>query len=124
MIDSEALRDLAVTALEGMKGVDIVVLDVRRMTSVADYMVVASGTSDRHVRALAESVVADAKQAGLQPGGVEGAEGGEWVLVDLFDVVVHVMQPRVRDFYALERLWSVGGDSPQTDGDPRSRKLP
>ncbi len=103
----EALRDLVVTALEDMKAVDIQVLDVRGKTSVTDFFVIASGTSDRHVKACAEAVAFKAKQAGEVPLGMEGLSEGEWALIDLNGVVAHVMQPRVRDFYQLERLWSV-----------------
>jgi ribosome-associated protein len=88
-----------------MKAVNIKVLDVRGLTDVADTMIVASGTSDRHVRAIAESVVMQAKAAGRRPLGTEGKQDGEWVLVDLQDVLVHVMLPRIREFYALEQLW-------------------
>jgi ribosome-associated protein len=102
----EALRDLVSSALDELKGFDIKVLDVRRLTTVTDYMVVASGTSDRHVRALARSVVERSRAAGHPALGIEGDRDGEWVLVDLNDVVVHVMLPRVRDFYQLERLWA------------------
>ena len=104
----EELRDLAVSALEDMKAVDIKVFDVRGITSVTDFMVIASGTADRHVKAVAGNVVTKAKQAGERPLGVEGEREGEWVLVDLGDVVVHVMLPRTRDFYQLEKLWDVG----------------
>ena len=90
-----------------MKAVDIQVLDVRGKTSVTDYFIIASGTSDRHVKACAESVAFKAKQAGETPLGQEGVAEGEWALIDLNGVVVHVMQARVRDFYQLERLWSV-----------------
>jgi ribosome-associated protein len=100
------LQNTVVTALEDLKARDIVVLDVRRVTSITDCMVVASGTSDRHVRSLAESLVEKCKEAGHRPLGVEGLKQGEWVLVDLQDCVVHVMLPRVRDFYNLEKLWS------------------
>ena len=77
------------------------------MTTVTDYMIVASGTSNRHVKALADAMFEKAREAGHKPSGVEGAEGGEWVLLDLGDALVHVMLPRVRDFYNLEKLWSL-----------------
>jgi ribosome-associated protein len=111
-MNSDTLSELAVEALEEVKGRDIVRLDVRKLTTVTDYMVVASGTSNRHVKALAEAVAAKAKEAGHRPTGVEGEEGGEWVLLDLGDTLVHVMLPRVREFYNLEKLWSL---SPTTD---------
>ena len=88
-----------------MKAVNIKVLDVRGLTDVADTMIVGSGTSDRHVRAIAELVIERAKAAGRRPLGTEGKRDAEWVLVDLQDVLVHVMLPRVREFYALEELW-------------------
>ena len=100
-----ALEKLALGALTDMKGVNIKVLDVRSLTDVADTMIVCSGTSDRHVRALAELVIERAKAAGRRPMGTEGKQDAEWVLVDLQDVLVHVMLPRVREFYALEQLW-------------------
>ena len=100
-----ALEKLALGALTDMKGVNIKVLDVRGLTDVADTMIVCSGTSDRHVRALAELVIERAKAAGRRPMGTEGKQDAEWVLVDLQDVLVHVMLPRVREFYALEQLW-------------------
>lgn len=103
----EELRDLVVKELEDMKARDIIILDVRGKTSITDIMVIASGTSDRHVKSLAEAVYFQAKAAGEIPLGMEGANEGEWALVDLNGVVVHVMQPKVRDFYHLERLWSV-----------------
>jgi ribosome-associated protein len=103
----EALRDLVVHALEDMKALDIQVLDVRGKTSVTDFFVIASGTSDRHVKACAEAVAFKAKQAGEPALGQEGVTEGEWALIDLNGVVVHVMQPRVRDFYQIERLWSI-----------------
>ena len=107
-MNSEQLSDLVVEALEDIKGKDIVKLDVRDMTTVTDYMIVASGTSNRHVQALAENVAEKAREAGHKPIGVEGEEGGEWVLLDLQDALVHVMLPKVREFYNLEKLWSLG----------------
>jgi ribosome-associated protein len=109
-MQSEALLKLAQETLEDIKARDVQVLDVRRLTSVTDYLLIASGTSDRHVRSMADSVAQAAKAAGQIPLGVEGLDAGEWVLVDLVDVVVHVMQPRVREFYKLEDLWAVGAD--------------
>jgi len=107
--DSDRLLEIVLAALDDMKGVDVRVIDVREMTSITDRMVIVSGTSTRHVKALADHVVLKAKQQGYKPLGVEGENGAEWVLVDLVDVVVHVMMPKIRDFYALEKLWSVGG---------------
>lgn len=92
-------------ALEDMKAVNVARLDVRGLTDIADTLFIASGNSDRHVRSIAERVVEQAKAAGFRPFGVEGTREGEWVLVDLNDVVVHVMLPRVRELYGLERLW-------------------
>jgi len=92
-------------ALDEMKAVNIKVLDVRGMTDFADAMIVASGNSDRHVRAIAQHIIERAREQQRRPMGVEGSRDGEWVLVDLQDVVVHVMLPRVREFYALEQLW-------------------
>jgi len=105
-VTPEALRDLVTEALEDRKGQKILALDVRQLTSIADIMVIASGTSNRHVKALVDSVVAAASAAGNKPIGVEGLETNEWVLVDLGDVLVHVMQSEPRAFYDLERLWS------------------
>lgn len=103
----ENLRDLVVAALEDMKAADIAVLDVRGKTSITDYFIIASGTSDRHVKSLAETVAFQAKQAGQAPIGMEGVTEGEWALVDLNGVVLHAMLPKVRDYYQLEKLWSV-----------------
>ena len=106
-MNSEQLSELVVDALEEVKGKDIVRLDVRDLTTVTDYMVVASGTSNRHVKALADAVADKSRAAGHRPIGVEGEEGSEWVLLDLGDTLVHVMLPRVREFYNLEKLWSI-----------------
>ncbi len=104
-MNSEQLCDLVVDALEEVKAKDIVKLDVRELTTVCDYMIVASGTSNRHVKALANAVAEKAREAGHRPAGIEGEDGSEWVLLDLQDTLVHVMLPRVREFYNLEKLW-------------------
>lgn len=104
---AEKLRDLVIDALQDMKGVDIHALDVRGLTTITDFMVIASGTSDRHVKSLARNVLDQACAAGVKPMGVEGEQEGEWVLVDLRDVLAHIMRPQARDFYNLEKLWSM-----------------
>ena len=104
-MQSKRLCQLAVDALEDLKATDILRLDVRKLSDFTDYMLIATGRSARQVVALAENVVMKAKHAGEAPLGVEGLRGGEWVLVDLGDVVVHVMQPEVREFYQLDKLW-------------------
>ena len=116
-MNSEKLSTLVIDALDDVKAKDITRLDVHDMTTVTDYMIVASGTSNRHVQALADNVAEKAKEAGHRPIGVEGEEGGEWVLLDLQDVLVHVMLPKVREFYNLEKLWSLSpaGDLAATD---------
>ena len=100
-----SLESIVTAALEDMKAADIKVLDVRGLTDIADTMIIASGHSDRHVRSIAERVLERVKQAGVKPLGLEGEREGEWVLVDLNDVIVHVMLPRVRELYGLEHLW-------------------
>ena len=100
-----ALLRVVLAALEDMKAVNVVEIDVRGLTDVADTLVIASGTSDRHVRSISDRVIEQAKAHGVRPLGTEGEREGDWVLVDLQDIVVHVMLPRVREFYALERLW-------------------
>jgi ribosome-associated protein len=102
---TDKLVRLVQAALDDMKAVNARVLDVRGQSDIADFMVVASGNSDRHVKAIADRVVQQAKAAGVRPWGIEGERDGEWVLVDLPDVLVHVMLPRAREFYALEQLW-------------------
>lgn len=101
------LTDLITATLDDLKGQNIVVLDVRGVSDVADTMVIATGTSDRHVKSLASRVQSRAREAGFRSVGMEGEREGEWVLVDLQDVIVHVMLPRIREFYALEKLWDV-----------------
>jgi len=101
----EEIRDLAVTALDDLKGVDIVTMDVRTLTSITDYMIICTGRSTRHVKALAETVSVKAKEMQHGHVRVEGDKESEWVLVDLGDVVVHVMLAATRAFYSLEDLW-------------------
>ena len=107
----DQLLKIVVDAIDDMKGVDVMVIDVREMTSITDRMVITSGTSSRHVKAIADNVALEAKREGFPALGVEGAQAAEWVLIDLGDVVVHVMTPAIREFYALEKLWAVVGDN-------------
>jgi ribosome-associated protein len=102
-----SLKTVVIDALADMKALEVKVLDVRGLTDIADYMVIASGTSDRHVRSVAERVVERTKEAGFRPHGVEGQQDSDWVLIDLHEMIVHVMLPRVREFYGLEKLWDV-----------------
>lgn len=104
--ETQQLLDISLAALEELKAKDTLLLDVRPLTSMADAMIIASGTSSRHVKSLADNVVEKIKQAGLRPLGMEGEREGEWVLVDLAGVIVHIMQPTTRAFYDLERLWT------------------
>lgn len=119
-MNSEQLKDLIVEALDDAKGTDIVTLDVTELTDITDYMVIVTGTSNRHVRSLTEHVVDACRAEGERPLGVEGQEAGDWVLVDMTDVVVHVMLVDARELYDLERLWSdlgpVSSEEPETAG--------
>ena len=103
----EDLKDLVLQVLEDMKGHDIKVMDVRQLTDVTDYMVIASGTSDRHVKSVARELRDRLReQAEVRPMGIEGEHEGDWVLIDFGDIVVHIMRPQTREFYDLERLWN------------------
>jgi ribosome silencing factor RsfS/YbeB/iojap len=102
-----SLKTVVVDALADMKALEVKVLDVRGLTDIADFMVIASGTSDRHVRSVAQRVVEKTKEAGFRPHGVEGQQDSDWVLIDLSEMIVHVMLPRVREFYGLEKLWDM-----------------
>ncbi len=113
----ESLLKTVQAAVEELKAKDVTEIDVRGKSSVCDYMVIASGTSTRHVKSIADEVVKFAKKLDVMPLGVEGEREAEWVLVDLGDVIVHVMLPRVREFYALERLWTVGDQPPEYLGE-------
>ncbi len=101
------LKEQVIKALEDVKGQEIVCMDIRELTDIADFMIVATGNSNRQVKALVNNVVEEVKKSGVQPIGVEGQEQAEWVLVDLADVIVHVMLPKVREYYDIERLWSM-----------------
>ncbi|MFT3929624.1 MAG: ribosome silencing factor [Spongiibacteraceae bacterium] len=103
---ADELKQIAIAALEDLKGREILALDVRTLTNVADCMVFCSGTSNRHVKSLADNVSVEVKKRGGAVFGIEGEDAGEWVLVDLGDVIVHVMLPETRAFYDLERMWS------------------
>ena len=102
-----SLKTVVTDALADMKALEVKVLDVRGLTDIADFMVIASGTSDRHVRSVAQRVVEKTKEAGFRPHGVEGQQDSDWVLIDLSEMIVHVMLPRVREFYGLEKLWDM-----------------
>lgn len=115
-----ALEKLLLAALDDMKAVNVKLLDVRGLTDITDAMIVASGNSDRHVRAIADRVIEKARESGRRPLGVEGTRDSEWVLVDLQDVLVHVMLPRVREFYAIEQLWETAPTSAAVSRAPRN----
>jgi ribosome-associated protein len=102
-----SLKTVILDALDDMKALEVKFLDVRGLTDIADFMVIASGTSDRHVRSVAQRVVEKAKESGFRPHGIEGQQDGDWVLIDLNEMIVHVMLPRVREFYGLEKLWDM-----------------
>ena len=123
MTDTENLSQIVVNALDDLKAVDIHIINVRGKLDITDVMIIASGTSNRHVKALANSVIVEAKNRGITPLGTEGEREAEWVLVDLGDVVVHIMLPSVREFYGLERLWDWDADAqPQTlDASPAGK---
>jgi len=111
LLNSVQLNDLVIAALEDLKGQEIVSLDIAKLSTIADYMVVVTGTSNRHVRSLADEVFKRGKEAGL-PVKIEGEEQGEWILIDLGDVIVHVMQGAIRKLYDLESLWKMApGDA-------------
>ena len=118
----DRLKQLVIDTLEDLKAREIRVLDVRPLTTITDYMVIATGQTDRHVKAIAQQVAEQAKDAGTPPTGVEGEQGGEWIIVDLLDVLVHVMQPKTRDFYQLEKLWTADS-APQPETEPESAEV-
>lgn len=110
---SEQLKRIIINALEDVKGQDIVSLEVAELTDVTDTLIVASGASNRQVKALADNVMEEAKKQGFRPLGTEGFDSSEWVLVDYGDIVLHVMLPATRAFYDLEKLWSIRPDGLQ-----------
>lgn len=116
-MEAEKLTALVINALEDIKAEDIQVLDVMNITDMTDVMVIATGKSTRQVKALANEVVVQAKAAGVQPLGVEGEDVGEWALVDLGDVIAHIMTPQTRLTYNLEKLWSVPDANQQASAD-------
>ena len=111
----DELSQLVIDALEDVKAIDIRVLDVETISNFTDRMVIASGSTVRQVKALANSVIVSVKESGGHVLGQEGENPGEWILLDLGDVVVHIMVPQVRDFYNLEKLWAIDGEMSQPD---------
>ncbi len=107
LLPTKALVKLVEAVLDDLKADAVVRLDVKHLTTVTDVMIIATGRSTRHVRAVANALVEKSKENHHQPLGIEGEDGGEWILVDLADVIVHVMLPKVRDFYDLEKLWDL-----------------
>lgn len=105
-MNSDTVKKIAISALEDMKAIDISVIDVHAITSITDYMIICSGRSSRHLHSIADNVSMQAKKNGVISRGIEGKNSNDWVLVDLGDVVVHVMLPATREFYAIEKLWS------------------
>ena len=104
-MNPEQIKDQVVDALENVKGQDIKVIDIAEISDFADFMIVVSGTSDTHVKALAREASDTLRKQGVKPLNEDGADVGEWVLVDFGDVVLHVMRPEVRQYYDLEKLW-------------------
>lgn len=115
-MQSEQIKQLVLAVLDDFKALNVVDIDVRELTSITDTMVICSGTSKRHLKTLAEEVVRRAKENGITPLGVEGEDTAEWILVDLADVVVHIMQPPAREFYSLEKLWTAAEEVREKHG--------
>ena len=117
---TKTLKDIVISALEDIKAMDITLIDVRELTGIMDTMIVASGNSNRQVKALANAVVMDAKAAGYSLLGIEGENTAEWILVDFGEIIIHIMLPATREFYDLERLWSVRPSDPLPDSQENS----
>lgn len=107
---SGQLANIVIDALEELKAVNINCVDVHKLTSICDIMIFASGNSNRHVKSLADNTIQAVKTEKIQPLGTEGVSQGDWALIDLGDVIVHIMRPAIRDYYQLEKLWSVEAD--------------
>ena len=117
---TKTLKEIVISALEDIKAMDITLIDVRDLTGIMDTMIVASGNSNRQVKALANAVVMDAKAAGYSLLGIEGENSAEWILVDFGEIIIHIMLPATREFYDLERLWSVRPSDPLPDSQENS----
>ena len=117
-LTSDQLRDLVLDALEDYKATDIQQIDVSGQNPLTDVFVIASGNSTRHIKSMAENLIMKVKAAGWPPIGVEGQQQAEWVLVDLNDVIVHLMLPKTRAFYNLEKLWEASRERRSTVGQP------
>lgn len=114
-MNNKELIDTTLKALDDIKAIDVIVFEVSKLTSISDYMIIASGKSKRQVAALADKVIETAKENGVKPLGVEGKTEGEWVLVDLGDIIVHIMYPETREYYQLEKLWGAAEDTSTTE---------
>lgn len=113
-MNNKKLIDITLNALNDAKALNVIVFEVSKLTSISDYMIIASGRSNRQVSALADKVIEAAKENSIQPLGVEGKKEGEWVLVDLGDVIIHIMHPETREYYQLEKLWGSEKDQAGT----------
>ncbi len=115
-MEPEQLKQLVLSVLDDYKALNVVEIDVRKLTSITDTMIICSGTSTRHLKTISEQVVKRAKENGVVPLGVEGEDSAEWILVDLSDVIVHIMQPSAREFYSLEKLWTAAEEVREKHG--------
>jgi ribosome-associated protein len=103
---SKQISKIVIRALEDLKAFDVLTIDVKKISSITDIIIIASGGSSRQVKALAEKTIESVKEKGVKPLGTEGVQQGDWALIDLGDVIVHIMRPVIRDYYQLEKLWS------------------